>query len=70
MASFVCQCWRVNDIKLSLVQPRERETQVREAQTPRELDSGTIGSWCSFQQLQQCAMCREVWCKLELNNVW
>lgn len=49
MASFVCQCRRVNDIKLSLVLPRERETQVREAQIPRELDSGTIGSWCSYQ---------------------
>ncbi len=52
MASFVCQSGRVKDIKLSLVLPKEREMQVREAQIPRRLDSGTIGSWCSYQYLQ------------------
>ena len=32
--------------------PMEQEMQVREAQIPRELNSGTIGSWCSYQYLQ------------------
>lgn len=43
---FVCKYsyGRRKDVKLSLVLPEGREMQVREAQIPRKLNSGTIGA--------------------------
>lgn len=54
MVSIACQCGhRVEGMQLSLVLPQAREMQVREAQIPSKLDSGTIGSLVQLLQLSK-----------------
>ena len=48
---FVRAAWRMFN-RLSLVLPQTRAMQVREAQSPKDLDNGRIGCWCRSQCLQ------------------